>query len=50
MLRYQNQKPTVEEYSIAPDQWLPPMEFVTIYKQNEQSPYRWIVHPDPIVP
>lgn len=42
--------PKIGELGFSPGQWLPPMEFVTIYKQDEQSPYNVIVHPNPIVP
>jgi hypothetical protein len=40
----------IGELGFSPGQWLPPMEFVTIYKQDENSPYSVIVHPNPIVP
>jgi hypothetical protein len=42
--------PKIGELGFSPGQWLPPMVFVTIYKRDAQSPYKFIVHPDPIVP
>jgi len=40
----------IRELGFSPGQWLPPMTFVAIYKQDEQSPYRWMVHPNPLLP
>jgi hypothetical protein len=40
----------IEFLGFLPGQWLPPMVFFTVYKQNAQSPFSWLEHPDPIVP
>jgi hypothetical protein len=40
----------IGQLGFSPGQWLPPMVFVTIYKRDAQSPYRFTVHPDPVVP
>jgi hypothetical protein len=33
-----------------PGQWLPPMEFFTIYKRDEKSDYQWMNHLKPMLP
>lgn len=40
----------VRELGFAPGEWLPPMRVFTIYKYDERSSYRWIEHPNPILP
>jgi hypothetical protein len=40
----------IGELGYAPGQWLPAMQFVTIYKQDENSPYNVITHGSPIIP
>jgi hypothetical protein len=34
----------------SPSQWLPPMDFITVYKRDSQSPFMWMKHSDPRVP
>lgn len=38
------------DLGFSPGQWLPPMQFVTIYKKDAQSPYVVIHHEHPIIP
>lgn len=40
----------IEFLGFSPGQWLPPMEFITFYKQDAQSPLKWFEHADPIIP
>lgn len=40
----------IADLGFSPSQWLPPMIFITFYKKDPQSPYRFIVHSYPIVP
>jgi hypothetical protein len=42
--------PKISQLGFAPGEWLPPMRFYTIYKQNAQSPYLWIEHSSPLLP
>jgi hypothetical protein len=42
--------PKIAELGFSPGQWLPPMVLATIYKRDPQAPYRFFVHPSPIVP
>ena len=40
----------IRQLGFAPGQWLPPMVFMTVYKQDENAPYLSRIHPSPLVP
>lgn len=42
--------PKIMQLGFLPGQWLPPMEFFTIYKRDPKSDYMWTYHMKPIFP
>jgi hypothetical protein len=36
--------PKIVTLGFLPGQWLPPMDFVTIYKSGEKSDLEWLFH------
>jgi hypothetical protein len=40
----------IQQLGFSPGEWLPPMQFVTIYRKDDDSPYIVIQHEYPIVP